>query len=81
MSDKELSPQAVAFGRAVRNRRLQLGRNIKQVARAARISRQTLYRVEGGLGCGFAVGSRLAAALDFNLAQYFAESPCPDPGC
>nr|WP_206026772.1 helix-turn-helix transcriptional regulator [Rubrivivax benzoatilyticus] len=65
----------VAFGAAVRERRLALGLSQEALAHAAGIDRSYMSSVErGGQNVGLVLAAQIARALDIKLAELAAAS-------
>lgn len=67
------APELVAFGNAVRERRLALGLSQEALAHAAGIDRSYMSSVErGGQNVGLVLAVQIARALDIKLAELAA---------
>lgn len=69
------APELVAFGCAVRARRLALGMSQEALAHDAGIDRSYMSSVErGGQNLGLVLAAQIARALDARLADLMAEA-------
>lgn len=67
------APQLVAFGAAVRERRLELGLSQEALAHEAGIDRSYMSSVErGGQNIGLVLASQIASALGMSLTELVA---------
>lgn len=67
--------ELVAFGKAIRNRRLSMGMSQEALAHEAGIDRSYMSSVErGGQNIGLVLATQIARALEMKLADLIAEA-------